>query len=85
MRNGKSSRMIPGGVDQQQVMRSLRDAAAAKQGQSLAQLEADQEEVEALAAEVNQMCKERNIILEAQVIIQGTQMVSNVVFRKMPR
>jgi hypothetical protein len=73
-----------GAVDQGQVQRSLREAVA-KSEPSLAELEADQEEVEALALEVNTMCRERGVVIEAQVVIQGTQMVSNVVFRKRPR
>jgi hypothetical protein len=88
---GKSSERRPrvempkrGVVDQGQIQRSLREAAV-KREPSLAELEADQEEVEALALEVNTMCRERGIVIEAQVVIQGTQMVSNVVFRKRPR
>lgn len=68
------------GVDQREAVRRL--AVATQQGPSLAERDADQEEVEALVAAVNQMCRERGVAIEAQVIIQGTQMVSNVVFRK---
>ena len=74
---GKSSRMVPPRIDQRQIQ-----AALAQARQQQGPVDEDTAEVQQVVKVVTELLAKHNMVCEAQVVFQGGQIVSNVIFRK---